>query len=153
MRCLPLAACLLLAGCASLQHRDPLQVTLAGIEPQKREGLEMRMMVKLRVQNPNDRAIDFKGVALQLGVAGKTLASGVSDARTKVPAYGETVVDVPVTISAFDLVGQAMGIMKSARSGKIDYELKGKLGNGGSSATRFAVDGELELSGVRSILD
>jgi hypothetical protein len=56
-----LACLLLLSGCASVQHRDPLQVTVAGIEPLEGEGLEMRMMVKLRVQNPNDAPVDYNG--------------------------------------------------------------------------------------------
>ena len=41
--------CLLLGGCASLQKRDPLQVTVAGIEPLEGEGMELRLNVKLRV--------------------------------------------------------------------------------------------------------
>ena len=69
------------AGCASMQKREPLQVTVAGVEPMKGEGMELRMMVKLRVQNPNDAPIDFNGVSVTMEVQGKTFATGVSDAR------------------------------------------------------------------------
>ena len=146
MRCLALAACLLLAGCASAPHRDPLQVSLAGIErPQKGDGLEVRMTVKLRVQNPNHKAVAFNGVALQMEVAGKAVASGVSDVKGKVPGYGEMLVRVPVTISALGLAGQAMGILKTVRSGKVPYALTGKLGDGRSDPARFAIEGEMGL--------
>ena len=145
---LPFAAGLLLAGCASAPHRDPLQVTLAGIErPQKGEGLEMRITVKLRVQNPNPSAVDFRGVALQMDVGGKTVASGVSDVRAKVPRYGETVIGVPVTLSALQVVAQALGIVKTVRSGALPYELKGKLGDDRSRPTRFAIEGEVGFLG------
>ncbi|HKU70679.1 MAG TPA: Water stress and hypersensitive response domain-containing protein, partial [Burkholderiales bacterium] len=46
-------------ACASLPDRDPVQVQVAGIEPLPGEGMEMRMLVKLRVQNPNNDPVDY----------------------------------------------------------------------------------------------
>lgn len=137
--------CLLLSGCAALAPRDPLQVTVAGIEPLQGQGLEMRMNVKLRVQNPNDAPVDYNGVALQMDVQGKKFASGVIDATGSVPRFGESVITVPVTISAFSMVRQAMGMMKGTGISKIEYEMKGKLSGGGLSATRFTSKGQLDL--------
>src|SRR5512137_2444309 len=96
--CLALAT-LLAAGCASLPKHDPLQVTVAGIESLPGEGMELRLLVKLRVLNPNDAPVDFDGVALNLDVQGKRFASGVSDEVGSVPRFGEAVVQVPVTVS------------------------------------------------------
>jgi LEA14-like dessication related protein len=137
--------CVLLStGCATIR-RDPLQVTVAGIESQQGEGLEMRMLVKLRVQNPNDAALDFNGVAVNLDVAGKSFASGVSDAKGSVPRFGETVVSVPVTISMINLLKHSLSLMKDNAGGmeKIQYELRGKLS--GPRTERFSAKGELEL--------
>ena len=144
-RVAPFAACLLLSACAALAPRDPLQVNVAGIEPLQGQGLEMRMNIKLRVQNPNDAPVDYNGVALQMNVQGKTFASGVSDAAGTVPRFGETVITVPVTISALNMVRQAMGMMKGTGVNKIEYEMKGKLSRGGLSATRFTSKGEFDL--------
>jgi len=142
-----LAFLLLLPGCASMPHRDPLQVTVAGVEPLEGEGLEMRMMVKLRVQNPNDAQVDYNGMAVELNVQGKTFATGVSDRAGSVPRFGETVVEVPVTISAMRAVRQAMGVMQSGGAmDKINYEMKGKLNGKGFGSTRFNVKGELDLT-------
>src|SRR5690606_6714307 len=80
-----------LAACAAFSPRDPLIVQVAGIQPLTGEGLELRMLVKLRVQNPNDVAIDYHGVALDLEVNGRRLASGVSDQQGSVPRFGENV--------------------------------------------------------------
>src|SRR5690606_3878547 len=65
-----LLSAILLAGCASLSRRDPLQVDVAGIEPLPGEGLELRMAVKLRIRNPNDRPLVYDGAALALELNG-----------------------------------------------------------------------------------
>jgi len=53
-RWLLLVFALILCGCAALATHDPPRVTVASIEPLEGEGLELRMLVKLRVVNPND---------------------------------------------------------------------------------------------------
>ncbi|PKL97871.1 MAG: water stress/hypersensitive response domain-containing protein, partial [Gammaproteobacteria bacterium HGW-Gammaproteobacteria-7] len=99
-----------LGACAAFSPRDPLNVQVAGIQPLQGEGLELRFMVRLRLQNPNEAAIDYNGVALDLEVNGRRLASGVSDQRGTVPRFGESVLSVPVTISAFSAARQALGL-------------------------------------------
>lgn len=136
----------LLQGCASLQGRDPLQVTVAGIEPLEGQGMELRMLVKLRVQNPNDSPVTYNGVALEMEVQDKTFASGVSDESGSVPRFGESVIAVPVTISAFRIVRQAIGMIQGGPGpGKIQYEMKGKLSGSGFGATRFSTKGEFDM--------
>ena len=49
-------------------------VTVAGIEPLQDQGLELRMNVNFRVQNPNDAPLDYNGVAVEMDVQGKTFA-------------------------------------------------------------------------------
>jgi LEA14-like dessication related protein len=133
------------SGCASLQSRDPLQVAVAGIEPLQGQGLELRLLVKLRVQNPNDAPVDYNGVAVEMNVQGKTFASGVSDAHGSVPRFGEAVIGVPVSISAFRMARQAFGMMKGGAPDKIKYELKGKLNGSVLKTLRFQSQGEFEF--------
>jgi len=143
-------ASLLISGCALLQPRDPLHVTVAGIEPLPGEGLELRMSVKLRVQNPNDAPLDYKGVAVEMNVQGKTLASGVTNEPGTVPGFGEAVIAVPVTISAFRMARQALGMMTGEGVEKIEYEMKGKLSGGGMSAMRFVTKGQFDLPAAQA---
>lgn len=140
-----LALALLLGACASLQRSDPVQVTVAGIEPLQGQGMELRMLVKLRVQNPNDAAVDYNGVFVEMDVKGKTFASGVSAAAGNVPRFGESVIEVPVTISAFTIVRQVIGFAGEGGSGKIDYVLKGKLNGSALRSVRFESKGQLDL--------
>jgi LEA14-like dessication related protein len=136
---------LLSAGCTGLQGRQPLDVIVAGVEPLKGEGLELRMLLKLRVQNPNDTPVDFRGVSLQMDVQGKRFATGVSDSTGVVPRFGEAIVDVPVSISVFRLARQAVGVMTDEYRGKLAYEMSGRLAGTGFRSVRFTSRGDLTL--------
>lgn len=132
-------------SCALFKGRDPLHVTVIGVEPLDSQGLELRMLVKLRVQNPNDTPVDYNGVALEMSVRGKSFASGVSDASGTVPRFGESVISVPVTASALSMLGQAYDLFRSGGGGPITYEMKGKLNGSGFNSTSFRTQGELDL--------
>ncbi|APA86929.1 LEA type 2 family protein [Paraburkholderia sprentiae WSM5005] len=144
------AVTLTLAGCAGLFGADPLRVNVAGIEPIASQGMEMRFNVKLRVQNPNDSAVSFNGVSLDLELNGKPFASGVSDQSGSVPRFGETVVTVPLTVPAFAALRQALGLAGIAQSGQVPYRLQGKLAGGLTGTTRFVDQGMLTLPGMVS---
>jgi LEA14-like dessication related protein len=99
----------------------------------------------LRVQNPNDSPVEYNGVAVQMEVQGKAFASGVTDAAGAIPRFGESVIEVPLTISAFRMVRQALGLMSGGGSTRrIDYEMKGKLSRG-MSTTRFTNKGSFDF--------
>lgn len=132
-----------LSSCASLAPRDPLRIDLVGLEPLPAQGMEMRFAVVLRVQNPNDAAIDYDGLALQLDVNNQPLASGVSDQSGQVPRYGEALLRIPLTISAFSVLRQAWAASGYPNGRGLPYELRGKLGGGLLGTTRFSDAGTL----------
>ena len=137
-------------GCAGMPAGDPLQVTVAGVEPMTGEGLELRMLVSLRVQNPNDGQVDYDGTYLKLLVQDKTFATGVSDASGSVPRFGETVIAVPVTVSMLNVMRQVIGAIdaKTAPPDKVRYSLEGKMHGTGFNSLRFKSQGELTLPGA-----
>ena len=139
------AATLALAACTGLPQRDPLQVTVSGVEGLPGEGLELRMLLKLRVQNPNDTPVEYDGVYVNLEVQGWTFATGVSDASGTVPRFGEAILSVPLTVSAMRMARQVMGMMGDEPSDKIRYEMTGKLDGAGFSEVRFRSQGEFTL--------
>ena len=137
--------CLLALGaCAALNGRDPVQVNVVGIEPLPGQGLEWRMAVKLRIQNPNETPVEFDGIALDLDVRGTGFASGVSDQRGSVPRFGETVLVVPVSVSATSMLRQVINFATGDRA-RVSYELRGKLAGAGFSSLRFSSSGEVDL--------
>lgn len=142
------APALLLAGCAGFPGRDPVRVQLAGLDPLEGEGLEMRFLCRLRVQNPNDAAIRFSGVAIDLQVRGHPFASGVSDEAGTVPAFGEALVSVPLSVSAVSMARLAIGLAMGNEPRRFDYVMNGKLGGGPFGTLRFESRGELSLPGT-----
>ena len=141
-----LLATLMLSACASLPSHDPLQVSVAGIESLPGEGMELRLLVKLRVQNPNDTPIEYDGVSLNLDVMGRDFASGVSDQAGTVPRFGEAVIAVPVTVSLMRMARQVLGMIDGKPVDKVTYSLSGKLSGTSMFGTqRFTSKGEFEL--------
>ncbi|WP_405120121.1 LEA type 2 family protein [Pseudomonas leptonychotis] len=132
-----------LAACSSLTPRDPLQIQLVGIEPLPSEDLEMRFAVKLRVQNPNNSPIDFDGIAMELKVNQQPLLSGVSDQHGQIPRYGETILQIPVSLSAYAMLRQAWGAAGYQNGKGLPYELRGKLAAGLFGTWRFNDRGTL----------
>jgi len=135
----------LITGCAGLGLREPIKVTVAGLEPLPSEGLETRFAVKLRVQNPNELPLDFDGVVLDLELGGMDFGSGVSAQHGSVPRYGETLITVPVTVSAIAILRQLLALTESRGEPRIQYRLRGRLGGIGLSGARFSSEGELTL--------
>lgn len=133
------------SGCASLFNQDAVRVSVAGIEPLEGQGLEMRFAVKLRVQNPNDAPLNFNGIALDLDVNGRAFASGVSPQRGTVPRFGETVLSVPVTVSALSVARQALGFASGDTVSKVSYAVRGKLAGGPFGGARFSDAGTIDF--------
>jgi LEA14-like dessication related protein len=145
LQVLTVIAALAVAGCAGLPQSDPIQVTMAGVEALPGEGLEARMLVKLRVQNPNDAPIEYDGVYVKLDVLDKTFATGVSDTAGTVPRFGETVIDVPVSVSMIRIVRQVAGMLDGRPADKVTYKMSGKLHGTMLRTVRFESHGEFTL--------
>jgi hypothetical protein len=135
-------------ACALLAPRDPLTINVVGIDPLPSQDLEVRFAVKLRIQNPNDSAIDYDGLALALDVNGQPFASGVSDQQGRVERYSETLLTVPLSVSAFSALRQALGLSRTQRLDDLPYQLRGKLASGPFGGVRFSDSGRLRLPRV-----
>lgn len=136
---------LLLAGCASLAPDNEPKVDVVGIEPLLAAGPELRLLVRLRVVNPSNTAVQYNGVYVEINVDEQSYASGVSDVEGSVPRFSETVLDVPVTVNAMAVVRQALTLAAGGRSSAIRYQLRGKLAGPVFHSHRFESSGELKL--------
>jgi LEA14-like dessication related protein len=135
-----------LCSCATLSsNSDPLNVSVAGVEPLDGEGFELRLAVKVRIQNPNDAPIDYNGVALTLELNGKKFGTGVSDETGTVPRYGETVITLPVTVGPFNMARQVLGFLNTGDIKSVSYAVHGKLEGGLFGTKRFSDKGTFEM--------
>jgi LEA14-like dessication related protein len=117
-----------MAGCASLHGIDtPPDLSIVSIEPMEMTPLEQRYHLKVRVQNPNDGALEISGMNFVLEVNGQPLLKGVSDASVTVPRFGETVIELNGVSTLFGFVRQFQALQDRKIQG-MDYRLTGKLG-------------------------
>jgi len=135
---------LLAAGCTSMPGIEPPRVSLVGVERLKGEGLELRLALKLRVQNPGAIALTFDGLSVELDVNGRPLATGVTNEGGSIPKLGEAVVTVPVSVSATAAVRQMMGLMDGTARRELPYTLRGRI-VGGPLAGMAALGGGLSF--------
>ena len=136
---------MLLTSCASLPGIEPPRVSVAGIDSLDGQGMEMRFNVKLRIQNPNNTPIKYQGLLADLFIDGRRVASGVSNEPGLVPAYGELVYTLPVTVSTLNVIRQLIDIAQQPQKAAIGYEIKGKLEGGLFGTVRFNDNGNLAL--------
>ena len=64
------------------------------------------------------------------------------------PAFGESLISVPVSVSAMRMARQFTGMLDGTPVDKISYKLTGKLGGSLLATRRFETQGEFALSGV-----
>ncbi|MHC8350647.1 LEA/WHy family protein [Pseudomonas sp. RT4P38] len=134
-----------LSACALFPNRDPLNINVVGFEPLQSQDMEVRFAVKIRVQNPNETIINYNGVALDLEVNGQPLASGVSDQSGSIARFSETVLTVPVSVSAFSVLRQTLGLSQTQTLNNLPYVLRGKLAGGLFGTLRFVDSGKLSF--------
>lgn len=128
-----------LTGCTTQPQIDAV---VSGIAPAQSTMLEQRARIDVRIQNFSERTISASGISLELDVNGKRFARGVSNQTFSVPALGESMASVVVSISVFDMVRQLLGLEGRET---FDYVLSGKVFGAGTTAAdyRFKHRGEL----------
>jgi LEA14-like dessication related protein len=134
----------LLAACAGTGLREPVRVNLADLESIPGAGMEARFLAKIRVQNPNDVSIAYSGLSAELALNGKSFASGVSDATGDIPRFGESVIEIPLTVPATAIVRQVLGLI-TGDLGKATYRVRGFLNTGTFGRAPFDSTGEIDL--------
>ena len=125
---LTLALAVLVAGCASLGTQlEAPRLSLVGIQLQDASFFEQRLLVRLRVQNPNDLVLPVNGLDVSFELDGEDFAEGVSARSFEVPALGEAEFDMLVTANAATAVLRILEKGKGKRIETIHYRIRGKL--------------------------
>lgn len=138
-RFVALALLLVFGACSAIRPKPP-EVALASIRVVALGLAEQRVVLSLRVQNPNARDYVVSGLAYSAEVGGKPFAQGVSNQRVVLAAYGETLLDVPATARLGNLLG---GLLEG-----VDALLGGK---GGAAELDYRVHGTIEIEGFGAL--
>ena len=140
------ALVLLLGACSAWWTRlETPRLSIVNLELLQGSAWEQSLRVRMRVQNPNDRALPVRGLKYTLELAGTELAQGVSNQSFTVPAFGESEFDMIVRAS----VAQAVLYLLSQKGQRdeLDYRLVGRisLADGLLRSLSFEQGGTLKL--------
>lgn len=100
---LSLLLALALGGCAYLREAIGLgpqkpKVALADIAVTKASLAALDLAVTLRIDNPNDFALNFSRLRYKMVAAGLDVANGTYGERITVPAEGHTLIKLPLSV-------------------------------------------------------
>lgn len=139
-------------GCALWQPSlEAPRISLVNMVQQPSEGMEAAFGLELRLINPNDVALNLKGIDCRLEINDSTVAAGVSGEAAEVPALGTLVYPVTLYASASDFILLMVRLMADSRRAPADFELtyrlKGRLfladGLPGLNRLTFSSTGDL----------
>ncbi|MEM7401743.1 MAG: LEA type 2 family protein [Pseudomonadota bacterium] len=118
---------LLAQGCASLDERlNPIQprvfVDAIDIEDASLSGITA--LLTLNVENPNNFALNARGLDYTMSLSGTDILSGESSSNMSVPALGSGKIEVPVRISYASLIEV---LPKVFETGVANYNFSGSI--------------------------
>lgn len=118
---------IVLSACAATRFETP-HLQVVGIEMVQSELFEQRFKVRLRVQNPNDRALPVQGISAKMQLQGEDFAQGVAGESFTVPAFGEAEFDMMLSANmAGAILRLATAMRDKKNTDKLDYRVSGKL--------------------------
>jgi LEA14-like dessication related protein len=122
-----LVLCGLLGGCSALvPHFETPQLSVVGVELRDASLAEQHFRVRMRVENPNDRALPVRGIDYTLKLAGEDFGSGSSVSAFMVPARGEAEFELQLTTNLATTLWKILPRLKDATQ-PVEYRLAGKV--------------------------
>ena len=114
-------------GCGTLDKRlNPIQpkVFIDDIEIEDASLSGLTALLTLNIENPNNFAINAKGLDYAMDLAGTNILSGESQSNMSVPALGSGKIEVPVRISYSSIIET---IPKVLETGVASYNFSGSI--------------------------
>lgn len=119
-----IAVCL--AGCSAL--RPDLQVprlSLVSVAMTSADIFNQQFVVKVNVENPNDRELPITGIDYKLFLEGDSFAEGVSKKPFTVPAQGDIDFDLTVRTNFVSGAGRLLSRLNGRE--QVNYVVEGKV--------------------------
>ena len=122
-----LASTALLAGCEVLPKFETPQLSVISMKMQSADIFSQRMLVRMRVLNPNSRELPVKGISYRIEVNDSELGRGLTNVPFVVPALGEAEFDVQVTTNLAGMLGKLLARRGSQDQDQVQYRLVGEV--------------------------
>jgi LEA14-like dessication related protein len=115
-----------LAACSAFGPKIEVpQLTLVRVAMTSADIFSQQFLVRVHVQNPNDRELPIRGIDYKLFLEGDSFAEGVSNKPFVVPAMGETEFDMTVRTNFVSGVGRLMSRLNGRD--QVQYVVEGKV--------------------------
>jgi LEA14-like dessication related protein len=118
---------LLLPSCGTLDKRlNPIQpkVFIDAIEIEDASLSGLTALLTLNIENPNNFALNAKGLDYTMSLEGTNILSGESQSNMSVPALGSGKIEVPVRISYASILESIPKVMET---GVATYNFSGSI--------------------------
>jgi LEA14-like dessication related protein len=113
-----------LAGCSLFMPKlEKPVLSVESVRLIKGDLFHQELMMRMRVQNPNDRELPVRSITYQVDVDGQELAHGMSGDSFVVPALGEAEFDMSVSSNMAGMLVKLLGQSGST----VEYRLSGKV--------------------------
>ena len=113
-----------LTSCAVLPKFEAPNLSVISMKVQSADIFSQRVLVRMRVQNPNARELPVKGISYRIEVNDSELGQGQTNVPFVVPAMGEAEFDVQVTAN---LAGVLTKLLSRRGSDTLEYRLVGDV--------------------------
>ena len=136
----------LLGGCAAPLQKP--EVSLAGVELVGVGLVEQRLLLKLKISNPNDVDLPVKSLSFDLDLDGQPFAKGASEQPVTIARHAEAQLDVKVVSRLGDVLKQ---LNAARQNGKLGYRIHGRVefnGSAGPTSVTFDRLGEVSLAAL-----
>ena len=117
----------LLGGCSLVPKFEKPTLELVSLKLADGNLLSQRFKVRLKVLNPNDRALPVNGLRYTVEIDGKAFGIGESTRAFTVPARGEAEFDMTLDANLAGAVAAVLSRRERAKGRDLEYRLKGTV--------------------------
>lgn len=119
---------LMLAGCAALQPKlETPTVAVNSVKVLPGQGLNMRFLIGLHVQNPNAIPLPIHGVNYTVALSGQQVVSGNSQNQPTIPAHGEQDVEIEAVADLMNGLSLANALLSNPLQQEVPYAVKASV--------------------------
>src|SRR5690554_5761386 len=125
-RAIVLLALVALSGCSALAPKiEAPRLMLVSAAMTSGDIFSQTFVVRMHVQNPNNRDLPIRGIDYQLFLEGDRFAEGVTPRPFVVPANGETEFDIIVRTNFVSSIGRLLTRLQGRR--QVEYLIEGRI--------------------------
>jgi LEA14-like dessication related protein len=119
------ALMLLASGCAIVPKLEAPKLSVVSLKMQGGDIFSQRVLVRMRVFNPNSRELPIEGLSYTIEVNDAELGTGGSASPFTVPAMGEAEFDLQFTANLAGALAKLLTRRNSSET--LDYRLRGNV--------------------------